>query len=392
MHLVTLTPCLSRNAGGLFPLIRGLNQALLNDGLEIDILGLADDFSAQDAASWAPLKPQLFPMKGPRSFGFAPGLAHALRQGKPDLVHSHGLWTYHSYLNSDLSRRKRWPYVISPQGMLDPWALRNVRWKKRLAAHFYENRHLHAANCLHAVSLAEADAMRAYGLRNPIALIPNAIDLPTAEAEPSPPPWPESFQNGRKVMLFLGRLHPKKGLVPLLDAWALLRQEFLEEADQWCLAIAGWDEVNHLAVLKEQIERLKLKDSVHFCGPLHGEGKDAAFRNANVFVLSSFSEGMPAAVLEAMAYGLPVLMSPACNFPEGFAAGAALSVEPNAASVYEGLRTFLQLSGEEQLAIGRRGFELVARNYTWKTLAPKMRAVYEWVVDGGELPGSVQWV
>ncbi|MFO7630315.1 MAG: glycosyltransferase [Prochlorococcaceae cyanobacterium] len=392
MHLVTLTPFLSRNAGGLFPLIRGLNQALLSEDLAIDVLGMADVYSAEDGDSWQPLKLQAFATKGPKSFSYAPGMASALRQLKPDIVHSHGLWLYHSYLNHGWSTKRALPYLISPQGMLDPWALRNVSWKKRLAAKIYEDRHLRGATCLHAVSVAEAEAIRAYGLRNPIALIPNAIELPTPSGKQVPSPWPEDFQDGQQVMLFLGRLHPKKGLVPLINAWALLQQELPEKAGGWRLAIAGWDENNHRAALEQQVAELNLADRIHFCGPLHGAAKEAAFRHADAFVLSSFSEGMPAAVLEAMAYELPVLMSPACNFPEGFAAGAALSVDPTTESVAAGLRAFLQLPPEEQLAMGRRGYTLVSEQFTWSTLAPRMRAVYEWALGGGPDPADLQRV
>lgn len=389
MHLATLTPYLSRSAGGLFPLIQGLNQALLTEGLEIDVLAFDDPCTEHDRASWQPLRTQTFALRGLGGFAYAPGMANVLERLDPDLVHSHGLWLYHSWLAERWARRRQRPSLISPQGMLDPWALRHLSWKKHLAALAFERRHLRSADCLHAVSVAEVEAIRAYGLRNPIALIPNAVDLPDTELTGALPPWPESFQEGGSVILFLGRLHPKKGLVPLLEGWAQLRQRDPKSLERWRLAIAGWDQLNHRSQLEELAARLQISSTIHFCGPLHGAGKDAAFRHADAFVLSSFSEGMPTAVLEAMAYGLPVLMSQACNFPEGFDARAALEVEPSVGSVAAGLARFVALSVDERSAMGARGRELVAERYTWATLAPRMRAVYAWLLGGGAPPPDV---
>jgi poly(glycerol-phosphate) alpha-glucosyltransferase len=192
---------------------------------------------------------------------------------------------------------------------------------------------------------------------------------------------------GKKVVLFLGRLHPKKGLPILLEAW---RQVQLAGCGtEWILAIAGWDQGGHEAELKAYVQQEGLADSVRFLGPLFDSEKHAALANADGFVLPSYSEGLPMAVLEAWAYGLPVMMTYRCNIPEGIAAGAALSFMPEPASIEQGLRNFFLMSAAERLAMGQRGRKLVEERFTWDSVAMEMFSVHNWILGGGQPPPCV---
>ena len=122
---------------------------------------------------------------GPRAFGYAPELSRALDAARLDLVHTHGLWMYPSVAAAwRWATRWKRPLVVSPHGMLEPWAVRNSAWKKRIAGWLFENRHLRRAACLHALNDAEYEAIRAYGLTNPVAVIPNGVDLPEPGGSP----------------------------------------------------------------------------------------------------------------------------------------------------------------------------------------------------------------
>jgi poly(glycerol-phosphate) alpha-glucosyltransferase len=208
-------------------------------------------------------------------------------------------------------------------------------------------------------------------------VIPNGIELPQPRST-QPPPWSGTVEPGRPVLLFLGRLHPKKGLAELLDAWSRLRSD-------WILAIAGWDQGGFRAQLEAHAAR-----NVLFLGPLHGAAKAAAFQHAAAFTLPSHSEGMPAAVLEAWAYDLPVVMTSACNIPEGFAAGAALPIDPTPASICDGLALLLSMTPEQRRAMGRRGHDLVATRFAWPVLARDMHDTYAWLLGGGAPPPCVR--
>jgi poly(glycerol-phosphate) alpha-glucosyltransferase len=152
------------------------------------------------------------------------------------------------------------------------------------------------------------------------------------------------------------------------------------------LAIAGWEEGGHQSELQKLAAELRLPSSVIFLGPQFGEAKAACYRACDAFILPSFSEGLPMVVLEAWSYGKPVLMTPECNLKEGFAAQAALRIQPNVESISEGLKGLFEMSEVERQAMGRRGLALVQDRFVWPRIALQMQDVYNWLVGGGPQP------
>ena len=176
--------------------------------------------------------------------------------------------------------------------------------------------------------------IRAYGLRNPVAVISNGINLPVDEEDREKVEGRTSGVGpSSKVLLFLARVHPKKGLAELIEGWRISPAR----RNGWMLEIASWDDGKHEAQLRAHCERLGLGSSVSWVGPQYGMDLAAAYKRASAFILPSFSEGLPMAVLAAWAYGKPVLMTPHCNLPEGFAAQAALKIDPDPDSIAEGI-------------------------------------------------------
>jgi len=279
------------------------------------------------------------------------------------------------------------PYVISPRGMLDAWALNNSGWKKWVASRLYEDAHLGGAACLHALCDAERDAIRAYGLTNPVCVIPNGVDLPTVPSSVRPE-WEDAIPSGAKVLLYLGRIHPKKGLFILLHAWHLaIRNNAI--SDDWFLVIVGWDQGGHQEQLRTLARDLGIDDRLHFAGPQFGDAKQASYERAQAFVLPSFSEGLPMVVLEAWAHGLPVLMTPQCNLPIGFERGAALAMETEVDDAARCLGELSAMSEDSRRSMGVRGRELVAAHFTWSAVSDQMRQVYAWVLGKSEQPAFV---
>jgi poly(glycerol-phosphate) alpha-glucosyltransferase len=306
-----------------------------------------------------------------------------------DLVHTHGLWAFPSVAALRWAAQWRKPLVVSPHGMLDPWAVRHSAWKKRIAGWLFESRHLRGAACLHALNDAEYHAIRAFGLANPVAIIPNGVDLPEPEASPARPVWVAGVGN-RRTLLYLGRLHPKKGLTNLLHAWARVQREATAVARSWCLVIAGWDQGGHETELQRLVETVQLGDTVLFVGPQFDAQKTATLSWADAFILPSLSEGLPMAVLEAWAHRLPVLMTRQCKLPEGFAAGAAMEIAPDADEMARTLAAFLNLPEQVRVAMGERGRQLVKERFAWDDIASQMVDVYRWLAAGGERPTCVR--
>ena len=419
MKVGFLSDSLSSTAGGIFEIERSLALQLRDLGVSITAWGVNDERWEQDQALWDDIECRVRNRLGPRVFGYVPGLVQDLADSNCDILHLQHLWMYPSVATHHWHRRTGKPYLVTANGMLEPWTLSRSRLNKRLAALAYENRMLHAAACLQANTEKEAADFRAYGLKNPVCLIPNGVALPDlARSFDFPLPAGESPKRRTRneeprTLLFLGRLHPKKGLVNALRAWAAATGN----AENWQFVIAGWDQGGHGEELKKLCKELGLSytdthasefltnnhysktknnapgtkngERVAFVGPVFGDEKDALLRRADAFILPSFSEGLPMAVLEAWAYGLPVLMTDHCNLPEGFREGAALRLGTDVESIAEGMRELLQGSCQDLETMGAKGRTLVEERFTWPLVAAQMKEVYEWMLGGGSKPGCV---
>lgn len=371
--------------------VRSLSRFLQNEhDIHVDVVSVEDEFSTEDRAQWGDSSVHLVAPKH-ASFRYAPELSRQLASLTPDLVHTHGIWTYLSLATVRWSKSNGRvtprPYLVSTHGMLDPWALHNSRWKKIIAAFVFERRHLENAACIHAFNQAEAAAIRAFGLRNPICVIPNGVEVHASNGADRTPPWGADLAGGRKVLLYLGRLHPKKGLSILLRGW----KEALKRERGWVLVIAGWDQGGHRGELEQLARELKITDSVQFVGPLFGEARETAYQNANAFVLPSLSEGQPLVVLEAWSHARPVLMTPECNLPEGFEKRAAIRMNTTVEGAAEGLRKLFALDESALHGMGCRGRDLVVANFSWPQIASQMFAVYNWLVGCSSVPDCVRF-
>jgi len=384
-----LTASISRQSGGLMWSIRSLAQSISGMCCSVKIFSGRDSHTETDLQHWQTLDVMILARHKPLAFGYMPMLNRVLLNEKLDLLHAHGLWMYPSVAALRWRRRLKRPVIISPHGMLDSWALHNSVWKKQLAGWLYEKAHLRGAACLHALCVSEYESIRAYGLKNPVAVIPNGVDLPEILESVTLPDWFINLPKDSKVLLFLGRIHPKKGLVNLLHAWAQVCALKLTSAESWQLVIAGWGQSEHLAELRHLTEELGIGNTVFFVGPQFDEQKIASLACANAFVLPSFSEGLPIAVLEAWSYRLPALITPQCNLPEGLIAEAAIEIEAETNSIIEGLIALLNLSDTDRYAMGQRGRKLVEECFTWPVVAAQMYGVYAWMLGQQSQPPCV---
>ncbi len=345
--IAIVTGSVSRLAGGLFYSVRQLARGLDEAGARVAVFGLRDDQTDADVDAWKPLSPVVLNPMPTRGIGFAKGLHEALTAFRPTIIHQHGIWQAYSKTVSHWSQTV--PTVISPRGMLDPWALQNANYKKRLAWYAWEGKNLRSAACIHALAESEATAVKTILPHANVPVIPNAVEMPALAAK-------KPHRDGKKNLLFLGRLHPKKGLKELIGQLSNLETDLRKD---WTVTIAGPDEDGHKAELERDITARDLADVVDFVGPAFGPKKEALLQQADAFILPSHSEGLPMAVLEAWAYGLPVLMTKACNLPEGFTAGAALEIDHDAA----GVRLAAALNHPDLKTVGQRGRELAQSRF-----------------------------
>src|SRR5438067_2182028 len=285
MRVGFLVSSVSREAGGLFQSVRGLAKAVISEDVNSSVFGISDPNSALDMLDWQPASVRTFEPQF-RAWGYSSQLVPGLITADLDILSTHGLWKYCSVASRRWHRQTARPHIVHPHGMLEPWALRNAKVKKRIAALLYENQHLRGAACLRALSEAEARSIRSYGLRNPICVIPNGVDL----AEPvdssmldNQKPVFRIFAQGRKILLYLGRLHPKKNVANLIRAWKQTLDAHPQTRKEWVLAIAGWGQAGYECELKKLTSYYGLMGSVGFLGPLFGQEKDAAYRACDAF-------------------------------------------------------------------------------------------------------------
>jgi len=388
MKVGFLVSSVSREAGGLFQSVRGLAKAVISKEATARVFGISDKKSAVDSLEWRPVSVQTFRPQL-RVWSYSNRLVPALVAADLDILSTHGLWKYCSVASQQWHRRTGRPHIVHPEGMLESWALRNARCKKRIAALLYEDRHLRGAACLRALCEAEAQSIRAYGLRNAICVIPNGVDFPgplensALEAESLPF---RKFAEGRKILLYLGRLHPKKNVASLIRAWRQALESDPSIAKDWILAIAGWGE----SAYEQKLQDLAAGPSVVFVGAHFGAEKNACYRACDAFILPSLSEGLPIAVLEAWAHAKPVLMTSECNLPEGFAAGAALQIGTTPEQIAAGLKQLAEMSDDDRRAMGACGRTLVATKFLWPQIGEQMRSVYDWVLGRGPTPQTVR--
>jgi glycosyltransferase involved in cell wall biosynthesis len=370
IKILSLCSSLSNAAGGVFEVQKSLAKHGKQFGIETIAAGTEDARWAKDRDDWEDIDARVFPSKFPKFYRNSPSLMRFARseQSSLDVLHLHGLWLFPSYVAYRLQNDFQKPVVISPHGMMDRWALANNGWKKQLAMILFERQLFKNAACFHVQSERELNDVRRLGFKNPTVIIPNGVDIyPTRQQH-----------NRKKEIIFLGRLHPKKGLAQLIQAWKLFPPEVLGD---WKLRIIGWDDGGHEKYLRTLVDALGLSNSVSIDGPKFGEDKKQVFKESRGFILPSFSEGLPMAVLEAWESGLAVLMTDHCNLQIGFDKDAAIRIEPTVNSIQEGLKSFFSISEAEQSAIGERGRRLVERHFSWDDVASRLSQTYRWILN-----------
>jgi glycosyltransferase involved in cell wall biosynthesis len=311
MKVLALTNYLSARGGGIPPAILRLYELLEVKGVEV-VLAASDQPSHV-----ARTRVVTFRSTGPKSFGFSWELIDILERERPDIVHLHGLWTFGSIAVQIWKHRTGNPVVVSTHGMLDRWALRHRALKKTIAGAAYEWRNLRNASCIHALSEGEVESLHDFGFRDHVVKIPNGVDL-RQSFEPRKP--------GKRIVLYLGRLHPKKGIAESLIAWSFFQKEFGIAPERWQFVIAGWDDGGHQDELYKIVTKFNLEEHVQFVGPVFDAEKDGLYASADAMILASYSEGLPMSVLEAWSFGKPTFMTEQCNLPEAFVAGAAFRI------------------------------------------------------------------
>jgi len=297
-----------------------------------------------------------------------------------DIVHIHGIWHYPSFLGSKLANKGKIPYIIAPHGSLDSWCLEYKGTKKKLYMGLIQKRQLLGASLIHAVSDAESKDVKTLFPDVKIRTIHNGVDVPKAVTNEDRVfvetifPW----LTGRRIILFLGRIHPIKGLDILIKAFSEAKRTQITHA----LVIAGSDQANLKNELKELAKRLAVEDKIFFTGFVEGVAKKSLLAAAEMLVQPSHSEGFSGSILEAMAFSKPVIISTGCDFPEVAVEDAGVIVRPDPhelAAAMDRISSNIELTKE----MGANGRRLIERKYSWDQIAGETIEMYNEAIAAG---------
>ena len=300
----------------------------------------------------------------------------------PMLVHDNGLWSPFHVAVAHAARRLDLPLVISPHGMLDPWALAFHGRRKRVARALYQDRMLRTATGLQATAASEHAAIRALYAGPPVATIANGVDCPAAMPDRS-----QRFDAAARTVLFMSRVHPVKNLPGLVRAWQRLAGD--ARFAGWTLVIAGPDEGGHAGAIAAQVAQAGLQARVRIVGAVAETDKAAMFAAADVFVLPTFSENFGIVVAEALAAGVPVVTTTGAPWSCLGDSDCGWWVPPDPDSLATALAAAMLLPAIAREAMGRRGHALVQARFSWDGIAADMLGFYRWLLDDGPLPAYV---
>lgn len=380
MRVIHVVPAITNEASGPSYTVVRLCESLIDLGLDAQLAAL----------DWAPIgkKPaflRTFPLGvvGPRRLGRSPDMARWLamevQSRRVSLMHSHGMWQMNAVYPGRVASKYKTPLMLSPRGAWSEWAMASGSLVKRPFWALIQRPSVEAVTCFHATAENEYQDIRRLGFRQPVAIIPNGIDIPFKI---------EKCSKSVRTLLFLSRIHPKKGLDMLLPAWGAIQARFPD----WQLQIVGNDDgyygvSGYLEELQTLSKQLGLQ-RIQFLGALHGEAKWKAYADADLFVLPTYSENFGISVAEALAAGIPSIVSKGAPWIGLEKQGAGRWIEIGLEPLVAGLEDLMRRSPEQLQTMGRLGREWMLREFDWRIIGQQMKDVYCWLVGKISCPPS----
>ena len=361
MRVLHIVPSIAGGQGGPARSTQGLVMALRQNGVEAWLLSMAPGeapwLSGFDDSAFLCADSQGY-------FAWKRVVRNVIDKIRPDLLHLHQIWTLDLHAAAVVAREKGLPYIIAPRGSLEPWALAQKALKKKIALALYQRHDLNRAVALHATAEAGAEQFKSLGLRSPAFVSVNAVNVPDHL-----PDW-NQHSDGRHRALFLSRVHYKKGLFELIQAWGRVRPS------GWVVEIVGFDSDGYLEKCMNEAKRLGIGEDFVYTGPLDDDAKWSAYRRADLFVLPSYSENFGIVVAEALYAGLPVITTKGTPWRE-IDGTCGWWIDLGVESLAKALRRAVDLSDEERGAMGNVGRNMTEANYMWKPVAVKLRDTYQ---------------
>lgn len=376
LKCVHVVPGIAHEASGTSYIVPRLCEELTKCGIDTE-LHTGQQLPSDDYQCTVRWHPGDGPFKQRTGFSRSMRLALHKCARTVDVMHNHGLWMMPNVYPAWAVRRTACKLVTSPHGTLTPWALNRSKFRKKLMWWLGQSKVIEKADCLHATSESEYWNFRALGLETPVAVIPNGYDVPRT--------LPSSNQKERRRVLYLGRIHPIKGLPDLISAWESLGRKTID----WELHLVGPGFVGHVKGVRRAIERVQsgnivLRDAVF------GAEKSQEYVDADLYVLPSHSENFAMTVAEALGHRVPAIVTQGAPWQKLNTQGCGWWVENGPKSLATALEHALELPSEKLRAMGYCGRDWIEREFNWQKVGQQMLQTYQWIVGGGRPPDCMR--
>jgi len=372
-RIVHVVPAISEESSGPSYSVVRLCDSIISRGAGIVLISLQ-----LSPIKTYPLYLKTFPIGfGPARLGASPTMFDWLRKEVAEenvsLIHNHGMWQINSLYPGWVCSKNNLQYIVSPRGALSKWSMESGSFFKKIFWPLLQKPSLEKATCFHATSMDEYEDIRRLGFCQPVAVIPNGVDIPAMPLKKD--------QEQFLTLLFLGRLHPKKGVDILLSAWGEVQDLF----PHWQLIIAGDDngyygKSGYAEKLRLQIKSLGL-ERVNLIGAVHGEQKSKSYANANIFVLPTYSENFGLTVAESLSYGTPAIVSKGAPWEGLIQHEAGWWVDIGRDPLIACFKEAMAYDPDALSSMGMHGRDWMGKEFSWSEVAFKMNDTYKWLLD-----------
>ena len=305
-------------------------------------------------------------------------IAKFLADERFELIQIQSVWEmpYHKVMVE--ARKLNIPYIVTPRGMLEPWSLSQKKWKKRLAWWLYQRNDVQKSVCVFSTAKMEAEHVSALGITTCKAVIPNGIETVGY-------PCKSSIEGVKKQVLFLSRVHVKKGIELLFEAWKHILPDYVD----WQLLVIGNGEAEYIHSLENRVENLGLKDCIKILPPVFGEAKIKVYQESALFCLPSFSENFGMVIAEAMSCGTPVITTTNCPWEILNETKIGWCIDLSVDNLENALREAMGMDANALYDMGQRASKLIYDNFDYRSVTRKTLRLYEWLLNSGEKPEFV---
>jgi glycosyltransferase involved in cell wall biosynthesis len=302
-------------------------------------------------------------------------IAQYLKEEKYHLIQIQSMWDWPYHKVMVEARRQNIPYIVTPRGMLEPWSLSQKKWKKKLAWWLYQRNDVQKSVCVFTTAKMEADHVNDLGITTCKSVIPNGIETDGY-------PCKTAIEGVKKQVLFLSRVHVKKGIELLFEAWKRIHPENTD----WQLLVIGNGEAEYIHSLENRVESLGMKDCIKILPPVFGDAKIKVYQESALFCLPSFSENFGMVIAEAMSCGTPVITTTNCPWNILNDTKTGWCIDLSVDNLEHALREAMTMSSVDLYAMGQKASKLIYENFDYRSVTLKILRLYEWLLNGGEKP------